>query len=370
MKNNKIAVLAILVVILIMAAPVSAYFSSQSIDTKAERMIEIAEDAREKVLVLISSVVSDEAAMENITEAGLDGQCYDNVSLLVEEGTTYGTWEADSDGEGWIALVNAKQALSEMEYEDSISYSRDSLEISRTVLKSIQLILYTADVDIGQIIEPQILQEAIERSLDKILELKNLLADTEMLAKLDTAETLLQDAQSALDSDQIENAKDSLRDANALISQVCQDLQEIARKFNPQRITDYCEGAYQYRERFRERFGQARNEGFDVDEFFQGLGYQNEEEFMARFQEMIQNAEGTEDFEDTLQELEEIGRLLRDLDQNFTQEMGHYRAQHGQSGSTGGFGQEANYGGHGQQSNDDGIKGNTGSGQMGFGGNH
>ena len=366
MKRSKIAVLAILLTVLITAAPASAYFSAQSVDTKAERMIEIAEEAREKVLDLVSLVKADETAMENITDVGLDSQFYDNVSLLVEEGTTYGTWEAESDGQGWNALVDAKQALIEMEYEDAISYSRDALEIFRGVLKSIQMILSEADVTIGQIIEPQILQEAIDRSLDKILELRDLLADTEMLAKLDSAELLLQDAQSALDSNQIDDAKNSLRDANSLISQVCQDLRDIAREFNPQRITEYCEGAYRYRERFRERFGQARTEGFDVDGFLQSLGYQNEEDFMTRFQEMIQNAGGTEDIENSLQDLEEIGKLMRDLDQTFTQEMGQYRQQHGQTGSTGGFGQETINGGYEHQNGNTGTKGSDSTDQMGF----
>ncbi|MEJ2105307.1 MAG: hypothetical protein P8X47_12135, partial [Ignavibacteriaceae bacterium] len=114
------------------------------------------------------------------------------------------------------------------------------------------MILIEADVEIGQIVAPQIIQQAIDRSLNKILEPQDLLADPEILAKLDSAEGLLQDAQSALDSDQIDDAKNSLRDANSLISQVCQELRDIAREFNPQRIIDYCEGAYRYRERFRE----------------------------------------------------------------------------------------------------------------------
>ncbi len=57
------------------------------------------------------------------------------------------------------------------------------------------MILCEADVEIGQLLDPQILQEAIERSLDRITELRALLADTEMLTKLDDAEELLNEAQ-------------------------------------------------------------------------------------------------------------------------------------------------------------------------------
>jgi len=154
----------------------------------------------------------------------------------------------------------------------------------------------------------------------------------------------------------IEEAKASLREANILISEVCQYLKQVAQELNPQRIRDYCETAYQYRERFRGGFEQAETEGFDVNGFLQTYGYQNEEEFMARFQEMIQNAEGTEDLEDVLEDLEEIGRTIRETDQAFTTEMGRYREQHGHAESGSGFGQ--NMGGYG---------GSGGSGQTGFG---
>ena len=85
---------------------------------------------------------------------------------------------------------------------------------------------------------------------------------------------------------------------------------------------------------------------------------------MARFQEMIENAKGTEDIED----LEEIGRLIRQMDQNLTQEMDHHRAQHGQSVSGSGFGQEGSGSGYGQEGSGNGYGGSGGSGQMGFGG--
>ncbi len=78
-----------------MAAPASAYFSSQSIETKAERMVEIADEARDRVLDLVALVEADETAMENITDAGLDEQFYGNVSLCVEEGTIIGEWRSN-----------------------------------------------------------------------------------------------------------------------------------------------------------------------------------------------------------------------------------------------------------------------------------
>ena len=346
-----------------MAAPASAYFSSQSTETKAERMIEIADGALDRVMDLVALVEADETAMKKITDAGLEEQFDDNVSLCEE------------DGEGWIALEAANVYLEAGEYEEAIDSAREALDIFRDALRSIHVILCEADVEVGQLLDPQILQEAIERSVDRITELRSILADTEMLDKLDEAEELLEQAQDLLELEEIDAAKDSLRDANVLISQVCQELKQIAQELEPQRIRDYCEGAFQYRERFRERFGQAGTEGFDVDGFLQGYGYQNEDDFLARFQEMIQNAEGTEEIQNALEDLEEIGRMIREMDQNLTQEMGHYRAQHGQTGSMGGYGQDGSTSGFGQngsgyqqEGSGSGSGGSSGSGQIGFGG--
>jgi tetratricopeptide (TPR) repeat protein len=363
MKTSKILILSILLAIVVMAAPASAYFSSQSTETKAERMVEIADGALDRVMDLVALVEADETAMDKITDAELDDKFDDNVSLC-EEG-----------GEGWAALETANDHLEAGEYEEAIDSAREALEIFRDALRSIHVILCEADIEVGELLDPQILQDAIERSFDRITELRSILADTEMLAKLDDAEELLDQAQGLLEQEEIDAAKDSLREANVLISQVCQELKQIAQELEPQRIKDYCEGAFQYRERFRERFGEAGTEGFDVDGFLQGYGYQNEDDFLARFQEMIRNAEGTEEIQNALEDLEEIGRMIREMDQNLTQEMGHYRAQHGQTGSMGAYGQDGSTGGFGnngigyqQEGSGSSSGGSSGSGQMGFGG--
>jgi hypothetical protein len=376
LKQSKIAILMISVIAIAMVAPASAYLSSQNIETKAERMVDIADGARDRVLELVDLIEADATAMELITGAGLDGQFYANVSLCVEEGTTVGGEETLEDGEGWTYLDTANQTLLAEEYEEAIDNAREALTIFRDVLRAINVILVDAGVEIEQPLDVEVIQEAIDRSLNRVKELEELISvDAPIYEKLIEANDTLTTAIELLLLDNVENAKSSLRDANVLISEVCQYLKEIAQELNPQRIRDYCAGAYQYRERFRERFGQAGNEGFDVDGFLQGFGFQSEDEFMARFQDTIQNAESIEDIEDALGDLEEIGRLIREMDQNLTQEMGRYRAQHGQAGSGSGFGQESSGSGYGQEASGSGYgqKGNGyggsgGSGQMGFGG--
>lgn len=332
----------ILVAVIAMAAPASAYFSSQNIETKAEVMVEIADEAKNRVIVLVDEVEANATAMELIIDADLNGQFYGNVSLCVEAGTTVGGEIATEDGEGWTFLNAANQSLLAGEYEDAIDNAREALAIFRDVLKSIHVILLEAGVETGQLLDSQVLQEAIDRSLARIEELRALLSDeAEITSKLDDAENLLNEANDLVQLNEIEDATAKLKDANVLISQVCQYLKNVAEKLNPARLRGYLNDAYQYRERFRARFGRAWNEEIDVDKFLQAQGYQNEEEFMARFQEMIEKAQGAENVRDAIQNLNEIGQMIQKMDFALSQEMGHHGGFNGQGmlGSSNGFGQ-------------------------------
>lgn len=340
MKTSKIAILAILLTVVVMVAPVSAYITSQNIETKAERMVEIADGAQETVMDLVALVEANTTAKQLILDADLDEQFYGNVSLCVKDGTLVNGTAVTDDGEGWTYLDTANQSLLAGDYEDAIDNAREALSIFRDVLRSINNILCDAGVETGQILDAQVIQEAIDRSRDRIEQLRALLADEELLGNLTDAEDLLNEAQASLDSDEIEDAKDALIEANSIISDVCRQLKEIAQELNPGRIECYLGNAYRYRERFRERFGHAWDEEIDVDEFLKALGYENEEEFMAKFQEMIENAQGAEDIEDAIQSLEEIGQMIRNVDSALTQEFGRHRGGQGQSmpGNGSGYG--------------------------------
>jgi hypothetical protein len=259
----------------------------------------------------------------------LDGQFYGNVSLCVEAGTTVGGEIATENGTGWTYLDAANQSLLAGEYEAAIGNATEALTVFRDVLRSIHVILWDAGVEMGQLVAPQVISDAIDRSLDRIAQLRALLADEDALAKLDDAEDLLNEAKGLLLADEVEAAKDSLKEANVLISQVCQYLKQVAEELNPFRIRGFLDDACRYRERFRERFGQAWNEDFDVNGFLQTFGYQNEEDFMNRFQEMIENAQGAENIQDAIKDLQEVGQTIRGMDSAFTQAFGHHRAQHG-----------------------------------------
>ena len=349
-KRIRIATIASLVLLLVSAGSVSAIFSGQDPETRANRIVEIAEGASQKVGDLIDLVYANTTVVDMIETAGLTDDFGGNVTLY---------------GEGNENVTNANLALENDDYEGAIANSTEALSIFREVYRSIQIILYNSDVKIGQLVDVDELEEAIERSLDRITELKELIStEAPIYSNLIDAEELLTQAKNLL-PDNIEDAKANLREANVLISEVCQYLKQVAQELNPQRIRDYCDEAEQYRYRFRGRFEQAGTEGFDVNGFLQTYGYQNEDDFMARFQEMIENARGTEDLDDVLEDLEEIGRTIREMDQNLTYEVGQYRERHGQQATGTGSGQEGSGSGYGQNAGVYGGSG-SGSGQMGY----
>ena len=344
MRARKIAILAILVTVIVMAAPASAYVMSQNIETKAERMVEIADGARETVMDLVALVEDNTTIKQLILDADLDEDFYGNVSLCVSDGTMVNGTPVDGDGEGWAYLDAANTSLLAGDYEDAIENAREALAIFRDVLRSINDILYDVGIETGQILDAQVLQEAIDRSMDRIEKLRALLADEELLGNLTDAEDLLNEAQALLDAGEIEDAKDALIEANSIISYVCRQLKEIAQDLNPGRIERYLGNLHRYKERFRERFGHAWDEEIDVDEFLNALGYENEEAFMAQFQEMIENAQGAEDVKEAIQSLKELGQMIRNMDSALTQEFGRHRGGQEQGQGQGMPGNGSGYG--------------------------
>ena len=346
-KRTRIVTIASLVLLLVSLGSVSAVLSAPSPETRADRIVEIAEDASQIVDDLIVHVKA--TALEMIETAGLTEDFDGNVTLY---------------DEGKENVTNANACLAAEDYEGAIANATEALSIFREVYRSIHVILYNSDVEIGPLVDVDELEEAIERSLERVKDLQALISldATLVHSKLNVAEVMLTAAKDEFLPDNIEEAKANLREANILISEVCQYLKEVAQELNPSRIRDYCEEAEQHGEKLRQQFGAAWGEGFDVNGFLQGFGYQNEDDFMARFQEMIDNAKGTENLEDVLEDLEEIGRTIREMDGNLTQEIGRHRGHNEQEETSSGSGQEVSGSGYGQ--NMGGYGGSGGSGQM------
>ena len=349
-KPKNLLTATLLTLLLVSIGSLTIALGQPTVESRTARVIEVAEGASEKVGDLIDLIYANETALEKIELEGLSLAFEGNVSIYYEG----------------IEKVEAANSLRELgDFENAVGNATEAMTIFREVYKSIHLILWESEVRLEKDVDVEELEEAILRSQEKVDELKELISEeASIYEKLLEAENYLIEAFEFL-SDNIEESKASLRQANILISEISSYLKELAQELNSQRIWDYCEGAYQYRERFRERFGQAWDEGFDVDGFLESFGYTNEEDFLNQFQEMIQNAQKSSDLADVLDELEEIGEIIRDIDGSFTQEMGRHRAQHGQSGVS--YGGEENTNSNGEQNFSGNIFGQMGSSNKGSG---
>jgi hypothetical protein len=319
-KTSKLAIVIILAAIIVTAAPVSAaMFHGQSESAKAEKIVELADKAGQKVENLIALVYVNETALEMIETATLLDELVGNETLF---------------DEGTANVTAAYAALESEDYEGATANATQALEIFREVFKSINLILYESDVQKGQILDGQGLLVAMQRALERIELLREFLPEdaTEALELLDNATSYL-DVDTArlwlLDGKVSETAY-NLTQANHLISEAHRYLKTQAEQGNSMRIQNYLRGMERFRGRIRENLESADNEGIDIDAVMQSLGYENATAFEQALQNMTENAqENMGEIKDAIKDLKELGQTMREMDKALAQEIGHHRAQHG-----------------------------------------
>jgi len=324
MKKRQVVALAMLVSVIMAAAPASAilYGQAQIQATPKEELVELADRAEQQVKNLIDLVYANETALEMIEDAGLIDELESNVTLY---------------GEGVGNLTAAHDALELGDYEGAVDYATEALSIFREVFSSIHMILEDAGLQKGQLVDNQGLLEAMTRQLQRIDwlreilpedapdEIKQLLDDAEALLNIDAARTLLLEGNAA-------KVISNLQEAKQLISQVYDYLKAQAEESNAWRIYGYCE---RVRERIRERFRQGNQTGIDFTAVLESLGYQSENQFMETLENMIQVVQGKAgDFKNALQDLDAIGQMAQEMDQALTQEMNRHQNGYG-SGSDG-----------------------------------
>ena len=319
-KASKLAIVIILAAIIVMAAPVSAaMFHGQSESAKAEKIVELADKAGQKVENLIALVYVNETVLEAIETATLLDELVGNETLF---------------DEGTANVTAAYAALEAEDYEGATANATQALEIFREVFKSINLILYESDVQKGQIIDGQGLLVAMQRALERIELLRELLPEdaTEALELLDNA-TIYLDLDTArlwlLDGNVTETAY-NLTQANHLISDAHRYLKTQAEHGNLNRIRNYLHVMERFRGRFRERLELAGTEGINVDDVLQSFGYENATQFEEAFQNMTENAqENIAEIKNTIMEMKQFGQTMKEMDKALTQEIKQNQAQHG-----------------------------------------
>jgi hypothetical protein len=319
-KASKVAIVIILATVIVMAAPASAaMFHGQSESVKAEKIVELADKAGQKVENLIALVYVNETVLEMIENAFLLDELEGNATLF---------------DEGTANVTAAYDALEAEDYEGAVANATQALEIFREVFKSINLILYESDVQKGQIIDAQGLLVAMQRALERIERLRELLPEdaAEALELLDNA-TIYLDVDTArlwlLDGKVNETAY-NLTQANHLISDAHQYLKAQAEQGNLMRIRNYLRVMERIRGRIRERLELAGNEGIDIDAVMQSFGYENTTEFEEAFQNMTENAqENMGEIKNAIKGLKDFGQTMREMDKELAQEIRQNRAQYG-----------------------------------------
>jgi len=234
--------------------------------------------------------------------------------------------------EGKALLADAQVAFEAEDFESAVENAIDALRIFRDVLRSVYASLEDAGIDANEVVDAQGFLEAIGRARARIAYLRVLFEDnSEVEALLDKAETDLDLAEEVFEDD-LSEATYYLREAHQQISEVYSLLKEEAVLSNEWRLFDYCE---RIRERTRERFRGGRDQGVNVDAFLESLGYQSENQFMEALEGLIQNAKNnSEIFGESLEVLEAIGNMVREMDGELTQEINRHQNRYG-SGSSG-----------------------------------
>jgi HEPN domain-containing protein len=304
----------LLLAVMLVATPTMFLAQGQVQPSYQNDLVEIAEKAQQKVETLFEWIESQE--IENI-ELQTDITMY---VVLFEEGKTL--------------LQDAKDAIEEEDYESAIEDTLDALRIFRSVLKAVNTSLEEAGIDTGELVDKQGFLEAIVRARARIAYLRVLFEDnSEVEALLDEAEEYLEAAEELFEND-LSEAAYYLRQANQLLSQVHTILKEEAFQSNEWRIFDYCERA---RERTRNRFRYGSDQGVNLDAFLESLGYQNENQFMETLEGLIENAKNnSENFKDSLDVLEAISNMIRQMDGELTQEINRHQNRYGSGGNGGG----------------------------------
>jgi hypothetical protein len=311
-KATKLAIIVILASILVTAIPVSAaMFNGQSADTRAEKIVELADKAGQKVDDLIVLVYLNETVLEMIEDATLLDELEGNVTLY---------------DEGVANVTAAYTALEVEDYDGAVANATQALDIFRAVFQSINNILCNSDVQKCDVIDSQGLLVAMQRALERIEKLRELLSeeDTEALEMLDAA-TLYLDIDTArlwLLDGRVDDTAYNLTQANHLISDAHQYLKTQAEQGNMNRIRNYLQVMERVRGKIRERLELADSEGINVGDVLESFGYNGATEFEQAFQSMSENAQTSmAEIKNTVMEMKQFGQTLRQMDKALAQEI-------------------------------------------------
>jgi len=220
-------VLAVLMIAILVPFSVIAY-AQRSEEERAEKFVELAERAEEKVEDFIGLIYVNQTAIDTIKNANLKDELDANETL-------FETW-------GLGNLTAALDALKATppNYPGAIANASEALNIFREVFKALNTILAEAGVARGELVDAQGLIEAMERALQRIEKLREIVPD-EILPILKAAEAYLNvtAAREWLAEGRVNETAWNLTQANKLISLAHSSLKKKAGELNVKRIESY-----------------------------------------------------------------------------------------------------------------------------------
>ena len=236
-------------------------YAQNSEEKRAEKFVELAERAGDKVKNFIEIIYSNETAVKNITDAGLDDELEYCNETLVE------AW-----GQG--NLTEARDSLDAADYSGAIGNATEALSAFREAFKALNTILTEAEIERGQLIDAQGLIEAMKRALDRIKRIEDMEPPPpdEVSKILDSAKEYLDigTAIEWLSEGRVNQTAWNLTQANKLIGLAHSLLKKKAGELNDKRIESYLNvlsNFYNRVERFLDKAEADKAELVDVDNF-------------------------------------------------------------------------------------------------------
>jgi hypothetical protein len=339
MTKLKASALSLLILLICSMLLPMLFAEGQVNPSVQENLVKLAEQAGNQVQNLITTVCADENALAKIGNATLTAQLEGNVTL-------YQT--------GLSQLTAAQQALANSNYDLAAGSALQALATFRKVYRSLQGILETAGLQDNSSINNQELMDAINRELQTVNTLENLLptnASQETVALFQTANKTLLDAKATLEGGNYTEAQSLYLQAKQSILQIYQYLKTQAEESNTWRLAWYCEGL---QERIQERFRYGGQNGVNFTAALQSLGYQSQEQFMQALQNKIQSAQTQSNIDQAIQECLTIGQMVQQMDQALNQEINRQQGPATTNGNGGTSGPENGAGGNSNNANNSG----------------
>jgi hypothetical protein len=360
MTKSKAIALSLLILLISSTLPTILIVNGQVNITVEENMVKLAEQAGNRIQNLIAAVYADENATAKIQNASLTQQFEGNITFYRNDGLNQ--------------LTAAKEALAKSNYKLAADSSLKALTIFREVYSSLQRILETAGLQNTASINNQGLMDAINRELQRVNTIQNLLssnATQETITRLETANSTLIQAKAALQDGKYVEAQTFYLEARQNIIPIYQYLKTQAEESNTWRLNGYCKRTQQ---RIQERFRYGSKNSIDFTAAIQSLGYQSESQFMQALQNKLQNAQSQSDIKKAIQECLTIDQMVQQMEQTLNQEINNQQGPNPSNGNGGTSGSDNGAGGttggnsttnSGNNSDNSGTSGNGDYGQGG-----